>query len=481
MSEASLYNYEKLANFITSLVDDGIYLKGSKVPSLREISNHHNVSLSTATQAYHLLEDKGILEAKPKSGFFVAHRPTPLNTPKITKSSSVPVDVTNSGIFLELLEHSSNPKFAPFGCAIPSAKVLGASKLDRALARAARVQGVNNNIYTVPKGDLGLRQQIARRALQWGQIISTDDIIITCGCTEALSVSLRSLTNAGDTVAVESPAYFGHLQLLKALKLKVLEISNDSQNGLDLVSLEAAFENKSVKACLFSSSFSNPVGNTISNNQKHETLDLLDKFNIPLIEDDLMGDIYFTQDRPKPFMAIDSAKYKNIIYCSSFSKTIAPGYRIGWAVTNQHMDDVLENKIATSLASPTLTQVAMADFLSQSGYENHLRRIRRIFANNLDRLTRAIEKHFPEGTRVSRPDGGFLLWLELPFKIDGIELFNNALAQDICFAPGSVFSANPKHQKFANCLRLSAGHEWSDQIEIALKKLGEMAIQSRIN
>lgn len=469
------YGYEKLATFITSLVDRGIYLKGSKVPSLREISKQHEVSLSTATQAYHLLEDKGILESRPKSGFFVSNRSlTPLNRPQIAAINNAPTMVTNSQIFLEMLEHAANPKFAPFGCAIPSAQILSAHKLDRALARAARVSGINNNIYSIPKGELKLRQQIALRALQWGQIIPADDIVITCGCTEALSISLRTIAKAGDTIAVESPTYLGHLQLLKAMDLKVLEIPTDSQDGIDINALENALNNKNVTACLFSSSFSNPLGSTTAEPKKLKILSLLDAHNVTLIEDDIMGDIYFGETRPKPFMALAEGKYTNIIYCSSFSKTIAPGYRIGWVVAKHHMSEILENKIATSLAHSTLIQVAMADYLSQSGYESHLRRIRRIFANNIDRLTRAIERYFPTGTRVSRPDGGFLLWVELPTDIDGLALFQQALAKDICFAPGMVFSANPEDGKLAKYLRLSAGHEWNAQIETAVKTLGNL-------
>lgn len=480
MLTTPLYSYEKLANFISNLIERGIYLKGSKVPSLREICKQHAVSLSTATQAYHLLEDKGILEARPKSGFFVANRPNNhLNMPKANSTNNLPTNVSNSHIFLEMLEHSSNPKYAPFGCAIPSAKLLTATKLDKSLARAARIGGMQNNIYTVPKGDLKLRQQIARRALQWGQIINEEDIVITCGCTEALSVALRSVTQAGDTIAVESPTYFGHLQLLKALNLKVLEIPTDSINGVDLECLQKAALDQNISACVFSSSFSNPLGSTINEAKKLKILQLLANQNIPLIEDDLMGDIYFTENRPKPFMAL--GEFNNIIYCSSFSKTIAPGYRIGWVVAKNHMSQILENKIATSLANPSLTQVAMADYLANSGYDSHLRRIRRLFANNIDRLTRAIERYFPQGTRVSRPDGGFLLWLELPFPIDGIELFKQALAHNICFAPGIVFSPNPQQdKKFANCMRLSGGHEWTPQIQSAIQKLGQLTLAQTI-
>lgn len=474
MSINTLYSYEKLANFITKLIDDGVFLRGSRIPSLREICKQHNVSVSTATQAYHLLEDRGILEAREKSGFYVANRKSAtLEIPQPAKPINTATLVSNSDIFLEMLERAADLNFAPLGCAIPSAELLAASKLDKSLARTARMSGTNNNIYTVPKGDLGLRKQIARRALQWGQNIASEDIIITCGCTEALSIALKTLTKEGDTIAVESPTYLGHLQLIKTLNLKVLEIPTNTINGINIDILQNALSQNAINVCLFSSSFSNPLGSTMTDEKKSQILNMLTKHNIPLIEDDIMGDIYFSQNRPKPFMSLGDNS--NIIYCSSFSKTIAPGYRVGWVVAKNHMPQLLQNKLATSLASPTLTQVAIADYLSNSGYDSHLRRIRRLFANNLDRTTRAVEKYFPIGTRVSRPTGGFLLWLELPNQIDGAALFKQALTEDICFAPGMVFSANGQ---YSNYMRLSCGHEWNDKIETALKTLGEMANQA---
>ncbi|MBL1419855.1 MAG: PLP-dependent aminotransferase family protein [Alphaproteobacteria bacterium] len=479
MSETTLYNYEKLANFITNLIDDGVYVKGARIPSLRQICKQHKLSLSTAMQAYHLLEDKGILESRVKSGFYVANRPSnTLATPTTKSTNNQATLVNNSDIFLEMLEHSSNLDFAPLGCAIPSADIMAAGKLNKAIARAARVNGAQHNIYTVPKGDLGLRKQIARQSLKWGQNISPEDIVITCGCTEALSVALKTITKIGDTIAVECPTYFGQLQLLKALGLKVLEIPTDAHNGIDTAALETALNSKKISACLFSSSINNPLGMTMSDAKKLQILALLNQYDVPLIEDDIMGDLYFGETRPKPFIAFENSD--NVIYCSSFSKTIAPGYRIGWIVTKQHMPQIMDNKLATSLSSPTLTQVAMADYLSSSGYENQLRRIRRIFANNVDRMTRAIEQYFPAGTRVSRPSGGFLLWLELPYQIDGKALFKQALDKGICFAPGTVFSPNPEvDNRFANCMRLSCGHEWNEQIDKAIQTLGKMAADAK--
>ncbi len=465
------YRYEELADFVTALIENGTLLPGSRVPSLRQISTQRQASLSTALQAYRLLEDRGILEARPKSGFYVAKRgPISLETPGVSRPPENATNVAVSGLVVKLLEYAADPRLVPLGCAIPSAELLAAGRLDRFLARAARVKGIDYNIYTVPKGDPQLRHEIARRALRWGQALSPEDIAITCGCTEALALSLKTLLRPGDTIAIESPTYFGLLQVIEALDLKALELPTDSTNGIELAALERALKINSIKACVFSSSFNNPLGCTMPEEKKLAVLDLLAKQQVPLIEDDIYGDIYFGKERPKPFMALD--RHGNTIYCSSFSKTVAPGYRIGWVATGRHMQRVLESKFAFTLCGPALPQAALADFLSSGGYDSHLRRIRRIFEDNIGRMIRAIDQEFPRGTKVTRPAGGFVLWLELPRPLDSRKLLDQALRQGICFAPGDVFSAS---DRYANYLRLSCGHPWDARIENGLKTLGAMA------
>jgi DNA-binding transcriptional MocR family regulator len=468
------YRYEELASFITGLVSQGTLQPGSRAPSLREISKQKRISLSTALQAYRVLEARGVLEARPQSGYYVAPRgAVSLAPPTISNPPARPTSVAVSAVVGRLLEHASDPRLIPLGCAIPSADVLASRKLDRFLARSARLKGVEYNTYTHAQGDARLRQEIARRALSWGQALSPEDIAITCGCTEALTLALKAVSRPGDTIAIESPTYFGLLHMLDMHDLKVLELPTDAQSGIDLPALEKALKGSPVKACLFSSSFNNPLGCTMPDEKKLAVLSILKKHGVPLIEDDIYGDVYFGKQRPKPFMALDNRA--DVLYCSSFSKTIAPGYRVGWIAARGRMQKVLERKFAFTLCGPVLPQVALADFLSSGGYENHLRRIRRMFEDNIANMSRTIERTFPSGTRVSRPAGGFVLWVELPKKLRTGELFDAALARGICFAPGEVFSASGR---YANCLRLSCGYTWDKRIEQGLRTLGAMATTS---
>jgi DNA-binding transcriptional MocR family regulator len=469
----SHFRYQEVATFIAGLVDSGTLAPGSRAPSLRDISRQRRISLSTALQAYRLLEDRGVLEARPQSGHYVAKRAAiRLEAPAISKPPGKATPVAVSAMLARLLQYAADSRLVPLGCAIPSAELLAAGRLDRFLARAARTKGIAHNTYTLPKGDLRLRQEIARRALRWGQALSPEDIVITCGCTEAVTLALSSVAKPGDTIAIESPTYFGLLHSLEVLGLKALELPTDATSGIDVAALKKALDRTSVKACLLSSSFNNPLGCTMSNDKKMAVLALLAQHHVPLIEDDIYGDIYFGTERPTPFMALD--RHDNTVYCSSFSKTIAPGYRIGWMVTKNEMrkQSALERKLAFTLSGPSLPQGAFADFLSSGGYDNHLRRIRRVFEDTIDRMIRAVDRSFPKGTKVSRPAGSFVLWLELPKSMQTRVLFDEALEHGICFAPGDVFSASGR---YGHCLRLSCGHGWDDRIEKGVVKLGELA------
>ncbi len=474
--ETASHEYERLAAFVSSLVEAGALTPGSRVPSLRRISEERRVSVGTALQAYRLLEARGVLEARPQSGYFVAQRRAScrLPLPEMSKPSRRPADIAVSDIMLDLLERASDPSYVPLGCAVPSRELLAATRLDRILARIARRQGMEYNVYGGPRGDVHLRQEIARRASHWEQVIPPDDIAITSGCTEALMLALRVVADANDTIAVESPTYFGLLRILETLGLKVLEVPTDASSGIDLTALAGMLSKNSIKACLVSSSFNNPLGCTMPDEKKRALVQLLAKHGVPLIEDDIYGDIYFGQERPRPFMSFDRAG--NTIYCSSFSKTIAPGYRIGWIVAGARMHEVLKQKAASTLCGPALTQAAFAEFLASGGYDHHLRRIRSDFARNISHMRMAIADAFPDGTKVSNPAGGFTLWLELPAHINTRTLFGEALEAGICFAPGEVFSAT---NRYSNCLRLSAGHPWDTRIERAIWKLGDLIRPSR--
>jgi len=468
---STLFRYEQLADFIVGMIDNGTLMPGARLPSVRALSEEHGLSVSTVLQAYRWLEDRGVLVARPQSGFYVAAtQGGSLALPSASRPRAKASSVSISGALAALLEHASNPALVPLGCAVPDTGLLQSSRLDLALARAARQHGARYNVYGTPHGDLRLRREISRRAMRTGHRLAPDDVIITSGCTEAVSLALTAIARPGDTIAVESPTYFGLLHTLEVLGLKALELPTDPTHGVRVDGLARLLERERVTACMLSSSFSNPLGSLMPEANKRELLALLARHGIPLIEDDVYGELHFTRKRPRPFIALDGGA--RTIYCSSFSKSLAPGYRVGWVVAGAFAQQVLDRKLAYSLCGPVLPQVAIADFLASGAFDAHTRRLRRLLEANMLRLARSIEASFPAQTRVSRPAGGFALWLELPRGFDSRALFDTALEHGICFAPGDVFSTS---RRFRNCLRLSAGSVWSERIEKGVKRLGQLA------
>ena len=471
MTTPTPYRYEQLADMIVGMVENGTLEPGARVPSVRAVSEQHRISISTALQAYRLLEERGVLIARPQSGFYIAPaRSGALALPSTARARMKPSTVSISGAVAGLLEHASNASLVPLGCAVPDYQLLQSKRLDLALARAARQDGARYNVYCEPRGEASLRREIAKRAMRVGHTLAPDDVQITGGCTEALTLALSAVAKRGDTIAIESPTYFGLLHTLEVLGLKTFELPTDPTRGVDPGALARLLEAEPVAACVFSSTFNNPLGSAMTDANKRALLALLARHAVPLIEDDVYGDIYFGRERPTPFIALDGGA--NTIYCSSFSKSLAPGYRIGWIAAGAYSRQVMERKLAFSLCGPVLPQVALAEFLSTGAYDAHLRRIRRVFEANLMQLARTVEAAFPAETRLSRPAGGFVLWVELPRGFDSRALFDRALDKGICFAPGDVFSAS---RRFRNCLRLSAGHAWNGRVEDGVRRLGRLA------
>ena len=295
------------------------------------------------------------------------------------------------------------------------------------------------------------------------------EVVITNGALEALTLCLQAVTNPGDLVAIETPTFYAALQALERLQLKAIEIPVDSRDGIDLQVLKKALEKYPIKACWFMTAFQNPMGATLSDDKKRELVSLITRHQVPLIEDDVYSELYFGQTQPKPAKAFDTEGY--VMHCGSFSKSLAPGYRIGWTAAGRYSQKVERDKLMTTLSASLPAQIAVADYLQYGGFDRHLRKLRQTLEVQQNQMRTSIDRYFPQDTRVTRPDGGYFLWLELPGEIDSLKLFNAALELKISIAPGPIFSAN---QKFRNCIRLNYGSPWTPRIESSLKTLGEL-------
>jgi DNA-binding transcriptional MocR family regulator len=462
--------YERVAQQITHLIHEGTLRPGDRIPSVRKLVAQKSVSVATVLQAYQVLENRGLIEARPQSGFYVrVPRWTPAPEPEISQPARSSRRLNMGGLVMEVVGALNRPGLVNLGAAVPPPELLPTRELHRALAGATRRQPALANVCDPSIGLQALRVEIAQRALEAGCTLAPDEIVITNGLTEALHLSLRAVTQPGDTVAIESPTYFGILQLIEMLGLRACEVPTHPQEGVCLEELAGRLARARVRACVFMTNFSNPLGSCMPDSKKRQLVELLTTRGIPLIEDDIYGSLAFAPTRPGVAKAFDLQGI--VLLCGSFSKTLAPGYRVGWVAPGKFKEELHRLKHTCSISNPMVTQLALAEFLATGGYERHLRRLRRTYARLMDQMSRSIARHFPAGTRVTRPQGGQVLWIELPGNTDALQLHRVALLNGISIAPGPIFSAR---QQYRNCLRLNCANLLSDKLEQALVKLGAM-------
>ncbi|MCW5620677.1 MAG: PLP-dependent aminotransferase family protein [Burkholderiales bacterium] len=461
--------YQEVATRLSEAIRAGSLKAGDRLPSVRQLSLQHQVSIATAMQAYRWLENQRLIEARPKSGYFVMARKMQLAEPAISSPPSAPAFVGVNRLVMEYLACSELPGVAPLGCATPGEALYPGEKLTRLITTIGRRHPELSARYAMSFGHSTLKAAIARRAVEFGCSLTPTDIVITNGCTEALNLALRAVAGPGDTIALESPTYFTLLQIIESLGMKALEIPTHPREGISLEALELATRVPgSVKAVMLVPNFSNPLGSLMPDTKKEALVRLLEQRGIPLIEDDIYGDAYFGSARP--FVAKAWDRGGNVLLCSSFTKSLAPSFRVGWIAPGKFRERVEMLKFITSVATPELPQLAIAQFMVDGGYDHHLRKLRAAFARQVQRTAEAVVEYFPPGCRLTAPAGGFVLWVELPPKVDAVALFRAARDQHIALAPGPLFSSTGRYDNF---IRLNCGHVWSTRLELALARVGE--------
>jgi len=468
-NQPSTFLYRALVDKIAHLIDDGILRSGDRLPSLRHISRQENVSVTTALQAYGILESRGYIHARPQSGYYVRVRDTSLPPePAVSTPDGRTTRVGVGNLVASVLRSSLDPGIIPLGTASPGRDLLPLHALNRILTSEIR-RGAQSQGYSYPPGEYCLRRQVVRRSMDWGSRLNPEEIVVTCGATQAIDLCIRAVTRPGDLVAVESPCYFGTLLLLESLGLSVVEIPAHPRDGISLDSLDNALKLHPIRACIASPCFSNPLGSCMSDTARRDLVAMLARRSIPLVEDDTYGDLCYAEVRPKPAKAFDVDGL--VMLCSSFSKILAPGYHIGWLAPGRFLESVERLQMASTLGVPKILQKTIAEFLENGAYDRHLRKIRAAVATQSSQMIEAIGTYFPSGTKVTRPAGGLLLWVELPGDVDAVQLSHKALAEGICISPGPIFSADLQYRNF---IRLNCGHPWSPAMERAIHRLGQL-------
>jgi DNA-binding transcriptional MocR family regulator len=465
--------YEAYAEEIAQSIRSGVLKRGDRLPSVRQASASRGVSPSTVFEAYYLLEARGLIRARERSGYFVAASakaklPEPGGSALPAGGESGPVDV--SALVFDILESAKARDVVPFGSAFPSPLLFPLPRLARSMASAVQAMDPWSSVDDISPGNAALRRQIALRYLADGMHVHTDDIVITNGALEGLNLCLHAVTRPGDAVIVESPAFYGALQALESHGLRAIEVPVRAREGMDLDALAAALTRHRPKACWLMTNFQNPVGSLMPDQNKEALVALLASHEVPLIEDDVYGELYFGSRRPLPAKAWDKAGL--VLHASSFSKCLAPGYRVGWTVAGRFARDVARLKMTRTLSACAPAQAALADYLAKGGYDKHLRQLRHALSAQQGAMLEAVLRHFPKGTRATRPDGGYFLWIELAPGVDALEVHRRALSLGISVAPGPMFSAR---RGFGNFIRLNYGHPWDARMEAAMATLGRLA------
>lgn len=469
--------YVGVAERIREQIARGALCQGDRAPSLRRISAQNRISMSTAIQAYRLLESQGHLEARPKSGYFVRlPAAEPIPEPRAdARAAKISVPIHHA-ILRDAVAAANDPNCIPFGAACISPDLFPNQRLNRILRGVLGRHPLHGVRYAVPPGSEDLRRQIARRSADLGVRLGPDELTITGGALEAINLAIRAVLRPGDAIAVESPTFFSVLQVVASLGMKAVEIPTDPRSGMDLGALATAIRRHRIKACFVMTNCHNPLGYVLPDSAKEELVALTAKRGVALIEDDIYGELVYEGPRPRTAKSYDREGL--VLLCSSYSKSVSPGFRVGWISAGRFQDEVNRLKFISNIGPPSLPQLALAEFLQSGGYDRHIRSLRMKLAGQMAEMRRATARYFPEGTRITRPAGGHMLWVELPDGTDAIAVFRRALERRISILPGTIFAAG---HRYRNCMRLNCGQIWSEVYERALLTVGTLCRQEASN
>ena len=465
--------YLKIANSVTEQIKSETLQFGDRLPSLRSAQKLYNVSLNTVKQAYMELESRSLVESRPKYGYYVSQTSQrKLALPSVAPMKDSEKKNTPQDLIDKVFGVIGGTDITQFGLGIPGKSLLPVAKMKKCMIDVIKRKSDSGTNYEPVQGSEVLRREIAKWSMVMEGKITEDDLVITSGAMNAVYNCLMAVTQPGDSVAVESPVYFGILQAIQLLGLKAVEIPTHPITGVDLDELKKVMPKLS--ACCFVVNYNNPLGFQMPDDNKKELVRMLTEYNVPLVEDDVYGNIYFGAGRPKPCKFYDEAGI--VMWVGSVSKTLAPGFRVGWVAPGKFKEKIIRQKLVQTVSGPSLFSDVITDFLTHGRYDHHLRMFRKKLYANYLQIQKAVTEYFPDNTKISEPKGGFMLWLELDKRICTEDLYDVAFEQKINFAPGRMFS---QHNQYQNCMRLNYALEWTDRVENDLEKLGKM-IKNRI-
>ncbi len=469
-NEYALFRYEEVAAKVTGIIKNLDLSTGDRVPSVRQVSEELQVSMATVFQAYHLLEAKGLIISRPRSGYFV--NATVKNT-QVQKPAGkyipLPSHVTLNSMIANMIKNVRGFGVVNFSIVAPVNELLPISRMSKAVRDTLKDPAGDSFQYPLIEGHPRLVKQIVRQTFDWGTGLATDEVLVTNGCIEAINLCLDAVAKPGDIILVESPTPYGILQCLESRNLLALEIITHPDTGLDLDQLARAIQQHQIAACVVTTICNSPIGCSMSRENIIRLVQLLSQHNIPLIEDDALGDLSFSHPRPLPAKAFDKAN--NVLYCTSFSKTLGSGFRIGWVSGGRYHEQIKRLKYISNFFTNGILQDAIGRFLETGLYNGHVKKMKTALQQNLARYMDSINRHFPDEVKIAAPKGGFSIWLELPAYMDGWELHRRALQEGIGISPGQIFSTSSQYN---NYIRINYCPMWNMKIDRYLAKLAAL-------
>ena len=454
------------------MIESGSLGFGEKLPSVRELARARRISITTVIEAYRELEATDLIEARARSGYYVKFdQSRSSNIRAQRRAPRGPVGLqTYRDLMPELLAaRDRDGRVLRLGVASLESSLLPQVLLGQLTRKILRKAGPRIFEYADPIGLPSLRRRIAALMMERSVVTAPGDVIVTSGCQEALWIALQSVCRPGDAIAIESPCYPGVIKAMQLMGLKAVEIPTTSA-GLDLTALEGALRKHKLAACYVMPNCANPTGLVYAEETKQQLCELAARHKLPIIEDSANADLYYAASPLSALKHYDQSDL--VLFCSSFSKTVAPAFRTGWIAPGRFATRALEFKYAISMGTPTLQQLVIDRFIAEGHYKRGLATARRVLAATMGQMLRCIDERFPAGTTCHRPYGGMCAWIALPAGVDSERLRRMALERGVSIASGRMFSPS---SAYANHIRLGWGGAWTKQVEAAARTVGSIA------
>ncbi len=472
--------YTQLVDDIAKSVSDGVLKAGDRLPSIRDASRARRLSITTVRHAYQVLESQGVIEGRPQSGYFVTTKGSSSGLAGATSDADTDADTDadlqslDAGQYvLATLKSIRTHNAVPLGSPYPDPALFPWRRIQQRMREAMRGLQDSDVAQDIPPGNARLIRQIALRHMRNGLNVDPQEVIVTVGATEGLNLCLRAVARPGDTIAVESPTFYVMRKAAERLGMRVIELQTKPKEGIDIQGLSDFLVRGRVDACITMPNFQNPLGYVMPDANKRALVDLAVRHQMPLIENGVYNELYYGSEPPTTLKSFDTTG--TVLHCGSFSKSLGGSIGVGWVLAGKYRAEIEQLKFLSTFSTSSIAQAAVAEFLAQDGWDQYLRSARQDLRQRCEIMSGMVKRFFPEGTHVSEPGGGYLLWVQLPDGVDALRLSREAMKQGISVTPGRIFGNSPL---YCQCVRLNYSFAWTPEVEAAVKKLGSLVCQA---